>query len=261
MTLSHDDEGSGPAVLLLHSTVGDRRMWDPQVAALTEAGFRAVRCDLPGYGDSPVPVGELDTAALVAALLDERGVGDVALVGSSGGGLVALEVAARWPGRVAGLALLCSASPQLSPGPQLRAFWEREQALLAAGDVPGATELNVATWLGPRAGEQTRALVRRMQRHAFEVQLAAGDPVEAGPAWQPDTITASSLVVAGAHDLDEFRAVARDLAARLPHARHVELDWAAHLPSLEDPPVVNALLLEFLGGLRRRSADPARRWR
>jgi len=38
--------------------------------------------------------------------------------------------------------------------------------------LPGAVELNVATWLGPDADEQTRARVRLMQRHAFDMGAA-----------------------------------------------------------------------------------------
>jgi 3-oxoadipate enol-lactonase len=246
MTLSHDRTGSGPAVLLLHSTVCDRRMWDPQVAALAAAGFQAVRCDLPGYGNSPVPGGPFDTAAEVAALLDALDLPETAVIGSSGGGAVALEVAARWPRRVTALALLATAGAGLVPGPALRAVWDQENTLLEAGDIDGATELMVTTWLGPRADDTARDLVRRMQRHAFAVQLAAGDVEEIETQYEVGAIRARTLLVTGAHDLPEFRQLAVALAGTLPVARHVELDWAGHLPSLEDPAAVNALLLEFL---------------
>ena len=45
--LRYDDAGSGEAVLLLHSSAADSRMWDPQWPALT-ARFRAIRPDLRG---------------------------------------------------------------------------------------------------------------------------------------------------------------------------------------------------------------------
>ncbi|MEU4564061.1 alpha/beta hydrolase [Actinoplanes sp. NPDC023936] len=174
MLLAHDVSGSGPAVLLLHSTVCDRRMWDPQVPALTAAGHQVVRCDLRGWGDSPVPIGaEWDNAADIAALLDSLGISRTAIVGASGGGRVALEFAVRWPEHVTALALLCTALRGHEPSAALRAFGDREDALLEAGDIDGATELNVDLWLGPEAGEKERALVRQMQRHAFDVQLAA----------------------------------------------------------------------------------------
>jgi pimeloyl-ACP methyl ester carboxylesterase len=52
--------------------------------------------------------------------------------------------------------------------------------------------------------------------------------------------------VCGAHDLEQFRLIARELAGRIPDARHVELPWAGHLPSLERPDEITELLVDFL---------------
>ena len=79
------------------------------------------------------------------------GIRQAALIGSSYGGRVALEVAARWSEKVSALALLCSGSPEHVPSDALRCFAEREDALIAAGDVDGAVDLNVETFLGPEA--------------------------------------------------------------------------------------------------------------
>jgi 3-oxoadipate enol-lactonase len=248
MTLAHDVTGSGPAVLLLHSTVCDRRMWDPQVSVLADAGYRVVRCDLPGFGETPVPAGRFDEAGTVAGLLDDLGVDRVSMVGASGGGRLAIEFASRWPDRVTALALLCTALRGHEPSAELQAFDEREEALLEAGDVAGAVDLNVEVWVGPEAKDATRDRVRAMQRHAFDVQIAAEDvpyePVRVEP--DPARITAPALLVTGAHDLPDFRDIAIHLAGRLPQARHVHLDWAGHLPSLERPEEINSLLLGFL---------------
>jgi 3-oxoadipate enol-lactonase len=182
MPLAHVVTGDGPAVLLLHSTATDRRQWDPQVPALVAAGRRVVRCDLRGYGESPVPIGVAwDDADDVAALLDALGVDRTAVIASSGGGRVAIEFAARHPDRVTALALLCTAVRGHEPSAALREFGAREDALLEAGDVAGATDLNVELWLGPEATDAERAKLRLMQRNAFDVQLAA-DRAEAEAA-------------------------------------------------------------------------------
>src|SRR6185436_20976380 len=83
--LAHDDAGSGPAVLLVHAGVTDRRMWDPVLPALSHA-FRVIRADLRGYGQTPLPGGEYADADDLDALLDALGVVDAAVVGSSMGG-------------------------------------------------------------------------------------------------------------------------------------------------------------------------------
>ncbi|HEY0807644.1 MAG TPA: hypothetical protein VGD84_21430 [Pseudonocardiaceae bacterium] len=49
-------------------------------------------------------------------------------------------------------------------------------------------------------------------------------------------ITARCLAVSGALDVTDFRQIAADLPHVIKQARHLELPWAGHLPSLETPP-------------------------
>src|ERR1700683_2258584 len=95
--LAYDVTGTGPAVIMLHSTVCDRRMWDPQWPVLAEAGYRVMRCDFRGFGSTPVPQGPHNDADDVLDVAGEPGLGPIALVGSSYGGKVALENAPRQP--------------------------------------------------------------------------------------------------------------------------------------------------------------------
>ncbi|GAB3070350.1 alpha/beta fold hydrolase [Pedococcus soli] len=249
MLLSHDVSGSGPAILLLHSGVADRRMWDDLVPALGHA-FTVVRPDFRGFGQTPLPPGEYADADDLDTLLDHLGITDAAVVGSSFGGRVALELATLHPGRVSSLVLLCAAYRGVEPTADVQEFGAEEDRLLEAGDVEGASELNVRTFLGPDADDATRARLLAMQRHAFEVQLAA-DEQDPPPAPRrvdvdPTAIAVDTVVVSGALDLDLFREVAVVLARDIPGAESIELDWAGHLPSLERPDAVLALLLDVL---------------
>ncbi|KUL24799.1 alpha/beta fold hydrolase [Actinoplanes awajinensis] len=244
MTLAFEVTGAGPDVLLLHSTVCDRRMWDPQVPDLVAAGFRVTRCDFRGFGDSPIPDRPWNDADEIVELLGGR---PFAVVGASGGGQLGLEIAARWPERVTALALLCTALPGHPKSPQRLAFAGEEDALVTAGDLDAATELNVRTWVGPAAGPEQREAVRVMQRRVFELQPPdMPEPEQIEVEWELDTIVARTLLLSGAYDLPDFREIAVHLAGVLPDARHVELDWAGHLPSLERPELVNPLLIDFL---------------
>ena len=236
-------------MLLLHAGVADRRMWAPLVDVLGHT-FRVVSPDLRGFGETPLPPGPYSDADDLDALLAHLGIGRAAVVGSSYGGRVALELATTHPSRVSSLVLLNPAYRGIEPTPAAEALGEEEERLLEAGDVEGAVELNVRTWLGPDAGDEARDLVRVMQRNAFEVQLAAerADPGPA-PRWvevDPALVTVHTTVVSGGHDLDHFQAVADRLAGQIPGAERVHLDWAGHLPSLEHPDAVLALLLDVL---------------
>lgn len=247
MTLSHDVAGEGPTLLLLHSGVCDRRMWEPQWPALLEAGYRVIRCDFRGFGQTPVADHPYSDADDVAELLRHLGIERAALVGSSYGGQVAMELAARHPDMITALALLCSAAPGHVPSDALRSFAEREDALLEAGDIAGATELNVETWLGPEADDAVREHVGRMQRHAFDVQLAATEAFAPTHAEVDlSLIKAPCLALSGGQDLPDFHDIATRLPQQLPDARHHELPWAGHLPNLERPAEVTDLLTRFL---------------
>lgn len=248
MTIIHDVEGDGPAVTLLHSGVADRRMWQAQWKPLVDAGFKAIRVDFRGYGDTPYPTESWNNADDVLALLDELGVEKTAIVGSSWGGRIAQEFAARHPERVSRLALICAAGDLAEPTPDVIAFDDREEALIEAGDLDGAVALNVETWLGPLAGDEARDLVTTMQRHTFDVQVGGADVTPIRHEYSAADITAETLVVKGAHDLELFQNLADAFVAVLPNARLLELDWAGHLPTLEAPERIEGELIGFLRG-------------
>lgn len=250
LVLAHDDEGSGAAVVLLHAGVADRGMWAGVVPVLS-AGHRVVAPDLRGFGETPLPGEAYADADDVIHLLDVLGIDRATFVGASFGGRVALEVASRHPERVRSLALLCPAYRGLEvTDPVVLEFGQREDELLEAGDVEGAVALNVDTWVGPEASEEARADVARMQRRAFEVQLAAEG---LDPAPQPERVEVDptsmwipTVVLSGAHDAPHFRAVAEQLVDEIESAELVDLAWAGHLPAVERPDETAALLLQHL---------------
>ncbi|MEV0829527.1 alpha/beta fold hydrolase [Nonomuraea rubra] len=244
MTIWHGERGTGEPVVLLHSTATDSGMWDAQEAALAER-FRVIKVDFRGYGRTPYQADKpYSDAGDVAEVLAALGVSRPAVVASSGAGRVALELATAG---LAGRLVLLNPLSTLEPTPDLRAYWAEENRLLEAGDVQGAAELNARTLLGPEAGEEAWQRLVAMQRHAFEVQLAADpEPEQFEGEVRPAEIDVPALVVAGAHDLPYFLESARHLVGELPQARLVELPWAGHLPALERPEEINALLLDYL---------------
>lgn len=249
MVIAHDDEGSGSAVVLLHSGVCDRRMWEPQAAVLATS-YRVIRPDLRGFGETPLPGEQYSFADDVLALLDHLRLERAALVGSSLGGRVALEVAVKAADRVTALILLCPALRGVGTTPDAKEFAAEEDRLLDGGNLNAAVELNVATWLGPDASADHRALVGQMQLRRFQVQLTTGTP-DAPPQQEPADVdlrqvVAPTLVVSGGCDMDYFQNVARYVADSISGAHLQRLPWAAHLPSLERPSAVNRVITDYL---------------
>ncbi|MEV1177766.1 alpha/beta hydrolase [Nonomuraea sp. NPDC049784] len=244
MTIWHAERGTGEPVVLLHSSAADSGMWDAQVEALS-GRFRVITVDLRWYGRSAFHSdGPYSDAGDVTRVLAELEVSRTAVVASSGASEVALELAA------AGLAdrlVLLNPVSTLPATDDVKAYWAEENRLVELGDVQGAAELNARVLLGPEATRQAFGRVVEMQRHAFEVQLAADpEPERVGGEVTAAEIDAPALVVVGAHDLPYFVASARHLAGELPQARLVELEWAGHLPAMERPEEINRLLLDYL---------------
>src|SRR3954452_13915985 len=95
--LFYKDWGTGRPVVLIHGWLLNADMWEYQMLALAEAGFRTIAYDRRGFGrsDQPWTGYEYDTFADdLKALLDGLGLEDVTLVGfSMGGGEIARYMA------------------------------------------------------------------------------------------------------------------------------------------------------------------------
>ncbi len=118
--IHYKDEGSGPALLLIHGTGSSLHTWDGWVAELRE-DFRIVRLDLPGFGlTGPEPDHDYSPERRVeamVALLDHLGVQRCSVAGNSLGGYLAWQLTVRHPDRVDAQVLIDAAGyPQQRPG-------------------------------------------------------------------------------------------------------------------------------------------------
>lgn len=260
--LPHDEAGSGPAVVLLHAGIADRRMWAGHLERLADAGFRAIAPDLPGFGEAPAIAGGHAPWTEVTQTLQELGVARAVLVGNSFGGAVALRIAVVAPALVMGLVLVSAPPTVLEPSPKLAAAWAAEESALEAGDVDAAVRAVVDAWTLPTSPPALRDQLSVMQRRAFELQAALpddapedADPVDEDPA-AIERVRAPALVAVGAHDMPDFRDGADDLARRLPRCGStVVVEDAGHLAPLETPDAFTSLLLTFLRELDPRTSD------
>ena len=255
MTIAHEVSGSGPAVLLVHEGVADRRMWRHQVPVL-EPDHTVVAVDLRGFGDTPHVSGPFSHVEDLRELLDALEIERAVVIGGSLGGRVALELALVHPERVSRLVLCPPALPDWEWSEVVQEAWRAESDAYEAGDLDRATEINVELWVdGPNRGPdavdpEVRNLVRAMQRHAFD--LPEPDPF--GPETRLDPpasqrvgeIRMPTLLVVGDEDVPDFRTIAERLARELPDARLVVIHDAAHVIALEQPEEFNRVLLEFL---------------
>jgi 3-oxoadipate enol-lactonase len=250
---SFEHLGEGPAVMLVHAGIADRRMWSAYLPWLADEGWHAIAPDLPGFGDH-VPAADSPAPwDFLSDVLDELGVERAVLVGNSFGGAVALRLAVTAPERVRALALISAPAPGMTPSAQLEQAWTAETEAMERGDVDGAVDAVLAAWLAPDAPADLRELVATMQRRAFELDPEgtlpeAADPVDEHPERLRD-VAVPALVAVGESDMPDFAWSARALAEALPHASHHVIAGAGHLAPLETPDAFRDLLTGFLAGL------------
>lgn len=222
--------------MLLHSAVGDSRLWRRQVPVLGRR-FDVVAPDLPGFGQAPLPREEFSFVDAVVPHLPG------ALVGNSFGGMVALRTACAHPELVEKLALVATGLPSWDYSEEMRDYWARENAAIEADDLDAAVEMTLEMFVAP----EHRGEVRPQQRRALELQTAHEEPpLRWPPQFEPAALEMPVLVVVGTEDKADFRAIAQHLAEQITHSQLVIVEGAGHLVGVDRPDALNRVLLDFL---------------
>ncbi|MCC6888769.1 MAG: alpha/beta fold hydrolase [Hyphomicrobiales bacterium] len=260
--LEYEDAGSGPPVILVHSSASGLRQWRSLVALLS-GRHRVIAVNLFGYGrTSPWPAAQpltlADEAELVAAAAERAGE-PVVLVGHSLGGAVALETAARFPDRVR---LLVAFEPILfghlaahGPGAaysEVMDLARRFDVVARAGDWDAAGALFIDYWASsgtwaamPERRKQITLAMLPPVLHEWAMATAALRPLA---GWR--AIAAPVHLIGALDSRAPTRAVIALLAQAYPHWPVHEVACGGHMAPLSRPDLVNPLLADIIAGRR-----------
>ena len=237
-------------VVLLHAGIADSRMWAPQLDSLAAAGHEPHAFDLPGFGAEPLRPGRLSYVEWVAERTPSRS----AVVGCSFGARIALELALARPELVARLVLVAPALGGWRWSEAAQAGFAEEEGALESGDLAAAAASQLRMWLPPNVAPAVAELVREMTLRTYQLQLPVEDEVEA--VWPEPAarerlgdVAVPTLVVVGSEDVPDILEIAALLGEEIRETRHVVIDGAGHLPSLERPREFDRVLLPFLDGV------------
>jgi pimeloyl-ACP methyl ester carboxylesterase len=254
-------EGEGPPVVFVHGLGGCWQNWLENLPRIAQER-RALALDLPGFGRSEMPAGEVSIsgyARCVEEFCERLELGPVALVGNSMGGFISAETAIRFPERVERLALVSAAG--------LTHATLARRPTMTAGRI--ATALTAYTAAGhrqfaARPGLRHAALLfvarypSRLRADLVYEGLMRGaasgsgfmEALEALLAYDyrdrlPE-IGCPTLIVWGEDDVVAPVEDAHEYERLIPDTRKLVLDDTGHVPMLERPEPFNRCLVEFL---------------
>jgi 3-oxoadipate enol-lactonase len=251
MRLDHRLHGRGgaPALVLANSLGTRQQLWTRQLPELTEH-FRVLTYDHPGHGSSELPDEPFTVEAFahgLLGLLDELALERVSFCGTSLGGMVGMALALEAPERVERLVLSCT-SAYLGPP----AGWQERARLVRAKGMEAIAETVVVRWFTPELSRDEPETLAR-----FRAMLVATPAegyarcCEALAVWDArerlSKISVPTLVIAGAEDPATPVEHAELLASRIPAARLLVLEHAAHLANVERAEAFTSAVLDHLG--------------
>jgi pimeloyl-ACP methyl ester carboxylesterase len=228
-----------PPVVFVHGAGGTHQHWLYQVRDLPQAASYAP--DLPGHGRSEGP--GRDRVAVygdwLAGFLDELALEQAVLVGHSMGGAIALDLALRYPQRVAGLGLVATGA-RLRVAPAL---------LEALSQEPEAGVKLIADWaFGPEASQEMVRLARR-QMNMIPADVLYGDFVACDQfdvVVRLGEIQAPAFVLCGTQDRLTPVKYATYLRDQIEGATLTLVEGAGHMVMIEQPQTVSKALGDFL---------------
>jgi 3-oxoadipate enol-lactonase len=244
----HGPEGA-PVLVLSNSLGTTQELWDRHLPVFARR-FRVLTYDHPGHGSSGLPAQPCTVEVLARALLgllDELGLGRVSICGVSIGAMVGMTLALKEPEHVERLVLACT-SAHLGPAEP----WEERARIARTEGLEAIADDVVGRWFTPELAHDQPETVAR-----FRAMLTTTPPegyarcCEALAAWDAreriSTITAPTLVMAGAEDRAAPVEHTELVASRIPGARLHVLEGAAHLANVERAEEFTGAVLEHLG--------------
>ncbi len=258
--LACQETGSGPAVVLLHAGVADRRVWTETMTEL-QSTHRLVAYDRRQFGDTEYLPESYSHTADLDAVVSHVGADQVIVVGNSQGGGISIDYALAHPDRVRALILVgtaISGAPIIDNDlldPTVVAMDEASEEAYEKGDLVETNRLEAHLWLdGPlanegRIGGEKRALFLDMNARALAAP-SPGEEIEAPSAFEKlSELTMPTLVIVGDLDMSLMLDRAKQVVERVEGARLEIMEGTAHLPQLEQPAKFAALVASFLGKL------------
>jgi 3-oxoadipate enol-lactonase len=250
-TLHYRFEGPdrGPVIMFSNSLASDLAMWDAQMPALVKAGYRVLRYDSRGHGQSAAPAGPYTIEMLAAdavGLMDAIGLEKVHFCGLSMGGMVGQMLGARHGNRLMSLTL-CSTAAVMP----LREIWDERIATVRRHGLEAVLDATIDRWFTGAGQERLPAEVEKIRRMILSTPLegycACCEAIrEMNLCEALSVISIPALVMVGEHDIGTPISAAAFIHERIASSELRIIPDAAHFANVEQAALFNEILLEFI---------------
>jgi pimeloyl-ACP methyl ester carboxylesterase len=256
LDVHYRDEGTGPAVLLLHGTGASLHTWDAWSETLRD-GHRVVRLDLPGFGLTGPPADGDFGIPRIVAFIDEFankiGLDRFAVAGNSWGGEIAWTYALDHRQRVTSLILVDAGGFPLAHEVPLVFRMARHRTLFRLMAKLG-TRSFVDKTLRDVYGDESR-ITDELRRRYLELSCREGNRVSFSDrilaphvdrTAELKNLTVPTLIFWGGRDRVVPVANAERFHAAIPKSRVIVHDDAGHVPMEELGAATAAEAADFL---------------
>lgn len=252
------EDGVGPPVVLVHSSVSGNRQWKRLIEEL-RGRYRVIAPNLYGYGKTTAwtdgdRLQTLDDAAQPVMAVVEKIDAPIRLVGHSWGGAIALKTAALLKDRVSRLVLY---EPMIPPAlrehgrgnawVEVERLYKDVKHLGKAGRWDALAERFTTYFNGDDAWEATppdrrKAVAELLRPNYFEWDFTR-EPIT---AFAFGDIAARTLLMRSANTRPALREMVDLLRESFPHWKFVEIVTGGHMAPLTRPDLVNPVIAAFL---------------
>ncbi len=234
--------------MFVNSLGSDFRIWDGVINLLERP---VLRYDKRGHGLSDAPTGPYsitDFAIDLLGLLDQLKLEQVVLIGVSVGGQIALEFAARFPTRLAGV-VFCDTGMKIGT----TELWNARIETVYDQGLEQMSESVMQRWFGKEFRDNHAPLVRGFQ-NMLERTSALGYVATCTALRDSDLHSAAqvirqsnlkTLVVCGKDDQSTPISLSQELAQAL-ETRLELIEDAGHLPCIQQPMYMANAIKGFL---------------
>ena len=244
-----DGPEQGPVVMLSNALASDLTMWEFQVPALVEAGYRVLRYDSRGHGHSAVPDGPYSIELLAAdavSLMDGLGLDKVHFCGLSKGGMIGQMLGTQYGDRLISLTLSSTAT-YMAP----KEIWDERIETVRKDGMAVVVDATIDRWFTKADQKNLASSVEKVRR------VILNTPVEGFCACcaairdmdQRETIRnviTPTLVMVGEYDSGTPVSAAEYIHQKITSSSLTIIPEAAHFVHMERSSIFNRTLLEFI---------------